>query len=636
MKKIVSVLLCAALMAGLCACGQKPVQTDPVKTVKSAEQLVHYGSYSDIYAALKKAREQDASGGYSGRPGVFNAAAATGTAADKTAATGAETSASAGTQNVAAAPDYSATNVQVAGVDEGDIVKTDGKNIYAIKDRELLIYQPDGASTKLLSRVTLSGENDGKYPMELYISGDRLAVVMSEYTYYVMNDTAASGKAVSSAAMIAPGGYGTNKVTVALYDVSDPAAPKALATFGQDGSLLTSRLYDGKLYLVTNHYGTGDLVEGQPKTFAPCTYLNGTATAIPAADIVSVPSPADNGYAVICVFDLQSGTAAGTLSVLGGGSTLYMNTEKLYLADTEYNDTSSAARTESVYTVVDHSCSNTTTLTAVTLSTLTADACGSVPGTLLNSYSMDAYDGHLRLAATNNAYSYSVYTDKSMGFENYKYPDDQQQQTNALYVLDSGLNIVGRAENLAAGETIYSARFDGPVAYLCTYEQTDPLFAFDLSDPANPVKLGEMKITGFSDYLHVWADGRLFGLGQAATEQGQVTGMKMVMFDVSDKTNVSVKATLDLGDTYSEALNDPNAILVSPDKNLIGFATNSGYTFYSYSDDAGFTKLASVAGGDWDYNMRGLYIGDFLYIVSQSGVTVVELASYTTVATVAV
>ena len=112
--------------------------------------------------------------------------------------------------------------------------------------------------------------------------------------------------------------------------------------------------------------------------------------------------------------------------------------------------------------------------------------------------------------------------------------------------------------------------------------------------------------------------------------------MKMVMFDVSDKTNVSVKATLDLGDTYSEALNDPNAILVSPDKNLIGFATNSGYTFYSYSDDAGFTKLASVAGGDWDYNMRGLYIGDFLYIVSQSGVTVVELASYTTVATVAV
>ncbi|MEA4947781.1 MAG: beta-propeller domain-containing protein, partial [Oscillospiraceae bacterium] len=451
MKKIVSVLLCAALMAGLCACGQKPVQTDPVKTVKSAEQLVHYGSYSDIYAALKKAREQNASGGYSGRYGVLNAAAATGTAADKTAATGAETSASAGTQNAAAAPDYSATNVQVAGVDEGDIVKTDGKNIYAIKDRELLIYQPDGASTKLLSRVTLSGESDGKYPMELYISGDRLAVVMSEYTYYVMNDTAASDTAVSSAAMIAPGGYGTNKVTVALYDVSDPAAPKALAAFGQDGSLLTSRLYDGKLYLVTNHYGTGDLVEGQPKTFAPCTYLNGTATAIPAADIVSVPSPADNGYAVICVFDLQSGAAAGTLSVLGGGSTLYMNTEKLYLADTEYNDTSSAARTESVYTVVDHSCSNTTTLTAVTLSTLTADACGSVPGTLLNSYSMDAYDGHLRLAATNNAYSYSVYTDKSMGFENYKYPDDQQQ-TNALYVLDSGLNIVGRAENLAAGE----------------------------------------------------------------------------------------------------------------------------------------------------------------------------------------
>ena len=143
-----------------------------------------------------------------------------------------------------------------------------------------------------------------------------------------------------------------------------------------------------------------------------------------------------------------------------------------------------------------------------------------------------------------------------------------------------------------------------------------------------------MKITGFSDYLHVWGDGRLFGLGQSATEQGSVTGMKMVMFDISDKANVGVKASLDLGDNYSAALNDPNAILISPDKNIIGFALDSGYVMYSYADDGGFKKLAEVKGSGWDYNMRGLYIGSYLYIVAQGGVTVIDMGSYGVVKTV--
>lgn len=617
MNKTISILLCAVLTAGLCACGGAPTKPDPVETVKSAVEIMHYGDYSDIYAALKKAREKSA--GYGGG-GIRNTA--TVAAADTAAAP--ETGAAA---EQAASPDYSATNVQVRGVDEGDIVKTDGKYIYALKDNELLVYKPDGANTKLASRLTVNA-SDSAHPQELYVSGDRLAVVLANYGL-CYNTAKAAGTATSDI-----GRPASEKVSAAIYDISNPEAPKALTTLGQDGSFLDSRMLNGKLYLVTNYYVYGDgAKEGDPKTFAPCTYVNETATAMPAKNIAILPVIPRSSYAVVCAYDLEGGALAGSLSVLGGGSTLYMNAESLYLADTEYNDTESAERTESVYTVVDHVCSNTTTITAVSLSGLTAAACGSVPGTLCGSYSMDAYNGNLRVATTNNSYSYSVYTDKAMGFENYKYPDENST-VNALYVLDSGMNIVGRAEKIAPGETIQSARFDGADVYLCTFEQTDPLFAYDLSDPKNPVKLGEMKITGFSDYLHVWADGRLFGLGQSATEKGQVTGMKMVMFDVSDKANIAVKTSLDLGEGYSQALYDPNAILVSADKNLIGFPTDTGYALYSYSDGAGFAKLASVTNSDWDGNMRGLYIGEYLYIVGQGGVTVIDMASYGVVSTV--
>lgn len=621
MKKMLSILLCIVLMSGLCACAEAaPAKPDPAKTVKTAVKIMHYGNYSDIYAALRKAREKSAGYGGGGIKNNMTAAVADTAAAPGKGAAAPEQTAS---------PDYSATNVQVKGVDEGDIVKTDGKYIYALKDNELLVYKPDGANTKLASRLTVS-TSDSAHPEELYVSGDRLAVVLA--TYRIYNATVNSAN-IATPDIARPM---SEKVSVAIYDISNPEAPKVLTTLGQDGSFLNSRMLNGKLYLVTNYYVYGDgAKEGDPKTFAPCTYVNDTATAMPAKSIAILPVVPQSSYAVVCAYDLEGGLSAGSLSILGGGSTLYMNSENLYLADTEYGDTASAERKQSVYTVVDHVCSNTTTITAVSLSGLTAAACGTVPGTLCSSYSMDEYKGNLRVATTNNSYSYSVYTDKTMGFENYKYPNDNKT-VNALYVLDSGMNIVGRAENIAPGETIQSARFDGADAYLCTFEQTDPLFAYDLSNPKSPVKLGEMKITGFSDYLHVWADGRLFGLGQSATEKGQVTGMKMVMFDVSDKANVSVKTSLDLGDGYSQALYDPNAILVSPDKSLIGFPTDTGYVLYSYSDGVGFKKLASITGSDWDSNMRGLYIDDYLYIVGQGGVTVIDMASYGVVSTVKV
>lgn len=624
MKKLICAILCAAMLAALCACGEAPAKPDPVAAVKSAIEIMHYDNYGDIYSALKKARERTP--GYGDAAKFTMADTAVENAAVGTAGAAAD-SAAAPAQNQTV--DFSKTNVQVEGIDEGDIVKTDGKYIYALKDTELLVYKPDGAETKLVSRLALNTK-DGQYPAEMYVSGDRLAVVFQSYMLcYAAADTSAASTAAADIAYPASG-----STSIALYDITAPEAPKAITTLGQDGSLLSSRLMDGKLYLVTNFYAySAQPVEGDPKTYTPCTYENSASTAIPAQNIAVLPDASDSGYAVVCAYDIKSAALSGTLSVLGSGSTFYMSANKLYVASAEYSDVASPARTDGVYTVVDHKCTNTSTITAIDLGTLTAKACGKVPGNLMGSYAMDEYNGYLRAATTDNSCNYSIYTDKAKGFENYQYGKDNAT-VNALNVLDSGMNIVGRAENIARGETIYSVRFDGEAAYLCTFRQTDPLFAYDLSNPASPVKLGEMKITGFSDYLHVWGDGRLFGLGQSATEQGSVTGMKMVMFDISDKANVGVKASLDLGDNYSEALNDPNAILISPDKNIIGFALDSGYVLYSYADDGGFKKLAEVKGSGWDYNMRGLYIGSYLYIVAQGGVTVIDMGSYGVVKTV--
>lgn len=630
MKKTLSVILCIAMLTVLCACGQKQVQPSPspvIPSVKSAVDVQHYKSYGEIFAAVQKAQSANTAMYSAMKSGAAvndavmetstTAAASTGTAAPS-AADG-DASSDAG---------YSQTNVQVAGVDEGDIVKTDGKYIYAIRDRELIIYKPDGASTTVASRTALSSDDSGEYPSELYISGGRLAVVMESGGIYYALDGAAAKSTVM------PSTY-KDSCSVAVYDVSEPTAPKLVTTLGQDGSLLTSRLLDGKLYLVTNYgayYATP--VENNPATFVPCTYKDGAASAMPAEDIAAVPDTDSASYAVVCAYDIQSAANTGSVSILGGGDTVYMNAETLYLARSEYKDTASGERTQGVYTVVDHANSSSTSITAVTLAGLAVRSSGTIPGSLYGSYALDEYQGYLRAATTDSSYTYSIYTDKSMGFENYK--DGGSKQTNAIYVLDSGMNVAGKAEGIAQGETIYSVRYDGPIAYMCTYEQTDPLFAYDLSNPASPVKLGELKITGFSQYLHVWTDGRLFGLGQSAAEDGQVTGMKMVMFDTSDKAKVSALKSLELGQGYSEALYDYNAILIDYDKNLIGFPTDSGYALYSYSDAAGFTQLAKIAGDDWGYNMRGLYIGDYLYIVMQNGLTVISMGDYSTVGSVKV
>lgn len=541
--------------------------------------------------------------------------------------------------------DYSETNVQVAGVDEGDIVKTDGKYIYVLRDLDLLILEANSADSRVLFQKTVGkngydtkNDKDGNYigdsgldfrPTELYVSDGRLAVVYYDSAWSDFYEEATGRWNYED----------TTTATVEFYDVRDPSAPVRTAVFSQDGSYRTSRLTDGKLYLLSD-YWVYDAQEGEPETFMPHVYREGEPEVIDASCIWIPERGQSSRYTIVTALDFTDGGTLGTLSLLGGCGTVYMNGENLYLADSVNYEVKSEPRTEEIYTVVDCRWVQETRLTRISLAggALTVAASGRVAGNLLNQFSLDEHKGFLRVVTTVSGSRYTVYTDEKRGFVNYEWPDEQEQQTNGLYVLDGALSVVGSLTGLAESERVYSVRFDGDIGYFVTFRQTDPLFAVDLSEPAAPTLLSALKIPGFSEYLHVYGEGRLFGLGMAADEEtGWTETMKLSMFDVSDPADVTEKHTLVLDEYWSEALYNHKAILISPAKDVIAFPADGGYVIYGYNDADGFYLRSRIGfeGETWWYgNARGVYIGEYAYVVLADTLWVLDLDTLSSVGTV--
>ena len=583
--------------------------------------LTAAGDYKEVYARLEAARA--ASGGTRGGGAMVEetaeAAVPAADSAKNTAQAEAEESpASAGT-------DYSGTNVQVEGIDEGDVVKTDGTYLYILRGDKLILARADGTNTKVLS-ATKVGESterkDGwrsKDPAELYISDGRVAVLSACYE----DGTDSKGRWQSR-----------QYTAVDVYDVSDPAHPRAVASLGQDGWSMGSRLRDGTLYLVTN-YAVWSYDEKDPRTYVPALYRDGKAEVLPAGDVWICPAPASAQYVVVTAYDLAAGRAADSRTVLGGGGTLYMSPDSIYVADSHYKETTGAPRTESVYTVTDYRSEMVTDIIRFSIGGgLEVAANGTVPGGLDDQFSMDEYNGYLRLVTTASGYAYTVYRDEKMDFTNYKW-QEEREQTNGLYILDSSLAVAGKVEDLAPGERIYAARFDGDTAYFCTFRQVDPLFAVDVSVPAAPVVLSALKISGFSDYLHPWDEGLLFGAGYEADEKtGRTDTLKLVMFDTSDKTDVTAKSAKVTDLDWSAALGNHHAFLISRERNLIAFPADEQYVIFGYDPARGFYEQAAVDLDGWSWESRGLYIGDMLYVAGSDAIYVISLDGFDLLKTV--
>ena len=645
--RLTAILACACLIIGLfTGCGASLAQgADPSESPSpsaspsgsDADELAFAESYDDIYEAIQNAMTS----GY-GYPG-YGAARDTITT-DGGAASSAPMpapDAENGTMEMGGKNDYSETNVQVEGVDEGDIVKTDGEYIYVLREDELIIFKADGASTVRVSTTKVasgwSGETHDEefttndYASDIYVTGDTAVVVLSRYSYmpYYAEGTPKGAKEIDG--VVPPNGVDKQISLLRIYDISDRSNPVQKAELGQDGYVLTTRLVGSTLYMISTYY-VYNASEGYDDTYIPSVYHDGTAELIRAGDIAIMPYFDSTSYTVVGAYDLNGAVLSATQSVLGGGSTVYMNAETLYIAASTSRQTASDPYKDSVYTVIDYTSTNVTNITSFDTAggALALKASGTVPGYLGSQFNMDEYDGNLRVVTTTYTQSWSEYTDEDKGWTNYVWGEGEN--SNALFVLNGSLNIVGQIDTLAKDEQVYGVRFDGETGYVVTFRQVDPLFAVDLSDPANPKVLSALKIPGFSEYLHVYGDGRLFGLGMDADEEtGRTSGMKLTMFNTEDPTNVTVKHSLNLDSDYSVALYNHKAILISPDKSIIAFPVDNGYDIYGYDDSTGFFKRASIEDVEWYGNGRGLYIGNFGYIVNTSGVTVLDLSDFTLV-----
>ena len=415
--------------------------------------------------------------------------------------------------------------------------------------------------------------------------------------------------------------------------MTDPTAPALVKSFGQDGYKIASRMIDGVLYLCSSYYPANP-EKGDETTFAPRLYDGDAATVVPCGSIGLMPDGGSMTYAVAASYDIASGERLSSQSVLGGGDNVYMNKDNLYLCASIYDDGAGKTYKDGSYTVTDYTSSVNTVVNrfAIADGKLTFAANGAVPGALNNQFSLDERDGYLRMATTEQTYSYSVYRDEK---QNTKADEDGMQTRNDVYVLDASLKTVGSVTGLAEGEQVFSARFDGDYGYLCTYRQTDPVFAVDLTEPTNPKVVGELKLSGYSDYLHVWSDGLLFGLGMETQSVGAnttVDGMKLVMIDTSDPAKLHDLHTQAIDADYSEALNNHKAILVDSGKDIIAFPAENSYLVYGYSADDGFTLRKEISVSQWDGNNRGLYIGDYFYVVGSDQINVLDLNTLENVA----
>lgn len=542
--------------------GAAPAETEAFTYCESYQQI-----YDTLAGAFATSVNYDSDGGE-----LYAAAEAEDTAVTREFSTSTSAMKLAGGSG---AVDYSQTNIQEQGVDEADIVKTDGEYIYILnQEGSFSIVSAEGTALSTVSVTEPDTALASPTAREMYLDGDTLSIIL---------DGRKTSLTEEDNIYYTSTGQETHLLT---YDISDRSQPALKGQVSQEGRYQDSRKVGPYLYLFTS-WSPQLSASCQDSTLSP--RINGEA--LPAGSIYLPRQLAWMDYLVISSVDSENpGEVLDQKALVSGADNFYVSAENIYIANTQYSDSA--------------------TLTEITKfhyarGKITGVAAASVEGYLNNSFSLNEYEGKLRVVST--------------------YYDENWDEWNALYVLDESLNQLGSIRDLAQGETIRSARFLGDTGYFVTFRQTDPLFSVDLSDPANPRILGELKVTGFSSYLHFYGENQLLGIGYEADEDtGVISGLKLSMFDFSDPANVTETHRLILpGITWCPAIEDYKAILVDPAKNLIGFFCDNRYFVYSYDGETGFTReliydfYSDGLTADYD-TMRGLYIGDTLYLAGET------------------
>lgn len=532
---------------------------------------------------------------------------------------------------------YSTTNIQVEGVDEADIVKTDGTYIYIVKGSTVRIvksFPPDQLTE--LDQITFDDPNF--WPRDMYVDGNKLVVTGSSSVPYPVP------LELTTEPSIYP--YYSGGVTkVYILDITDKANVTEFRRLSFDGNYQQSRKIDEMVYLVMNRYGYNLAYDAVTAEEILPYYLDTDDTVakplVGCDEIKYWPhSPAFN-YLVVVGIPIDTANAEVASEVIVGESNnIYASRDNIYLAGTQYSYD---------YRISDES----TRVYKFSLGRDNIDfiAKGKVPGRILNQFSMDEYDQNFRIATTKG----QVW-------------DDANPSLNNVYVLDGDMNMIGKVEGIAPGEQIHSSRFMGNKAYLVTFKKIDPFFVLDMSDPKHPKVVGSLKIPGYSDYMQPYDENHIIGIGKDTVEASEADqlgwsqdfawyqGIKLALFDVTDPEKPKLMFSEVIGDrgTESPVLNDHKALLFDKEKNLLalpitlaeipeelkdpnmpdsayGEITFQGAYVYNLDLQNGYdlkgrithydeNVVSDLSGFYWygplDIN-RILYIADALYTVSQ-------------------
>lgn len=592
------------------------------------------------------------------------------------------------------AADYSTTNIQVANVDEPDIVKTDGKYIYTINQDKVTIVDAYPAETaSIVSTVNVSD-----WISEIFINNDKLVVFGGGWGGSMLY-----GAAVKTTESIAGYPYYTSNSFIYVYDVSDHANPVLVRNITLDGNYYDARMIGDYVYAIATQ--PVQVLDSGP--VLPTLRIGSEEKTVNAEEIMYFDTyDTSFSYNYVISLNTQNDDEEPNEKVflLGYAQSMFVSTENIYvvytkyLSYTEYNrriieavipqlpfplrtqveqvwnsQNSSYDKMSEIGRLIQNYAqslgpeqgaafmkdiedrarevmvelekeSEKTVINKIAISgpSIEYKMSGEVPGRVLNQFSMDEHNGNFRIATTTG-----------QSWEN--------TSLNHIYVLDSSLDIRGSAENLARGEQIYSVRFMGDRAYMVTFHRTDPLFVIDMSNPLSPVVLGELKMPGFSDYLHPYDEGHLIGVGQQTDESGRATGqVKLSLFDVSDVSNPSELSTYLIGDSgdwsYSEALHDHKAFLFSESKNLLVIPVSvnnweankyeQGAYVFDLTLENGFSLRGTVsheitnASSEYQYYdysaaiRRALYMDSTLYTISDKTIKANSLVDLSEIATV--
>ena len=432
---------------------------------------------------------------------------------------------------------YSRTNTRVEGIGEADIVKTDGKNLYIVKGSTIYIVKlgSDGKpekTSKISPLDTLADKDEKGKLVDEVDSGFGVyhsrCIFVTNYVrgIYVYNSTLVVELCCVRNKKIQTG--------IAVYDIGDTSAPKVKRVFMQDGSPISSRVAGNSIILVSNSVIYSETIDDGiiPRVSSGENGSDMKDEMVRSGDIAVANAANPEGFLIVSKTNLDTlESKPEATALLGGGSDIYCTDSTVYVA-TECYDTKSE-KTNTKLTSFD-----------ITGEKPQLKASGTVEGTMLDTFSMDEYNGYIRVAVTRSG-------------------------DNCVYVLDTDMKKVGALENIAPGETVRAVRFSGSTGYVVTFLQTDPLFVIDLSSPESPAIKGEVKLPGFSSYLHPVGKNLLLGVGVGGTEEGTDGSAKLSLFDVSDpsapkEVDSFVMDNADFNTEYKAFIedSDPNTYLI--------------------------------------------------------------------------